>query len=102
MFERPEPHEQHFTLRMLDRHDRRSAGEGPLATILLSLGGILILASSIFVLTHFEDRAARFMLVPGFSIGLILMIVSRLGGAPVSERRLRRTFSSGWRNRGRH
>jgi hypothetical protein len=102
MFDRPEPHEQHFTLRLLDRHDRHRTGEGPLSTILLALGGILILASSLFVLTHFEDRAVRLMLVPGFSLGLILIIASRLGGAPASERRLRRTFSLGWRNRGRH
>ena len=79
MFDRPDSREQHFTLRLLDRHDRRSAGEGPLATILLALGGILILASSLFVLTHFEDHAARFMLVPGFLVRFLVWTLKCCG-----------------------
>lgn len=40
---------------------------------LLTLGGVIIVASGLFTLTHFTDRAVYTVLVPGVVMGLLLV-----------------------------
>ena len=53
---------------------------GFLKNLLLALGGAVIVASSAFTLDHLTDRVVATVLVPGFVLGLILIVLAmRLG-----------------------
>jgi membrane protease YdiL (CAAX protease family) len=51
-----------------------------LKSFLLVLGGAVIVGSCVFTLNHLADRVVATVLVPGFVMGLIMIVVSmRLG-----------------------
>jgi hypothetical protein len=87
MFDRREPNAHRYTHHLIERPDRYRTGPGPLATVLLPLGGIIIVSSGFFALAHLEDVVIRLVMVPGFGIGLILIMASRLSSTQFRERR---------------
>jgi hypothetical protein len=53
---------------------------GILKSLLLLLGGVLIVGSSLFTVGHLTDRVVATVLVPGFVLGLILIVLAmRIG-----------------------
>jgi hypothetical protein len=87
MFNQREAHKHRYPRHLIERPERYRTGAGPLATVLLPLGGIIIVASGFFALTHLEDVVIRLVMVPGFGIGLILIMASRLSSTQFRERR---------------